>query len=191
MAPAADEPVLQRAVHAQVQRHASPVLFVARRAGKIAEEAGSKPTRRQFLRTASVLAAGSGLSLVGHADDVPNADLVTADAQAAIDRGLAYLAGSQAGDGSFSDSRSSSVRGSDRRTVGRQSPPKRSSRRRTSSSRPSTRRSTSRRRRPIVPRSPPRSSGRRPTPRTISRPSTSSSTRLATWPPKGALTRII
>ena len=66
----------------------------------------SKPTRRQFLRTASVLAAGSGLALVGHADDVPNADLVTADAQAAIDRGLIYLAGNQAGDGSFSDSRS-------------------------------------------------------------------------------------
>ncbi len=66
------------------------------------------PTRRQFLRTAAVLTAVGGAALVGHADEVPPppSDLVTADAQAAIDRGLTFLAANQASDGSFSDSRS-------------------------------------------------------------------------------------
>jgi hypothetical protein len=67
-------------------------------------------TRRQFLRTASALGAGGTLALVGHAQDAaptPAADpsLITPETQAAIDRGLAYLASAQAADGSFPDTR--------------------------------------------------------------------------------------
>jgi Squalene-hopene cyclase C-terminal domain len=47
--------------------------------------------------------------VAGHADDTPtpagDPDLITPDAQSAVDRGLAYLAGTQAADGSFPDTR--------------------------------------------------------------------------------------
>lgn len=64
------------------------------------------PTRRSFLRTATVAGTGGALTLLGHAaDSGPRSpdDLVTADAQAAINRGLEYLASSQAANGSYSD----------------------------------------------------------------------------------------
>jgi len=57
------------------------------------------------LRTAAVLTAAGGAALISHAEDAAPPDLVTADTQAAIDRGLAFLASNQASDGSFSDSR--------------------------------------------------------------------------------------
>ena len=66
-------------------------------------------TRRRLLRTAAALGAGSAAALAGHAQDAPPAapagDLVTPEAQAAVDRGLAYLAGrpAQGEDGSYSD----------------------------------------------------------------------------------------
>lgn len=61
--------------------------------------------RRHFARSAAALGLGSAFALVGHAQDGPrgNDDLVTTDAQAAIDTGLAKLASLQAGDGGFSD----------------------------------------------------------------------------------------
>ncbi len=61
--------------------------------------------RRLFVRSTATLGFGSALALVGHAQDAPrgNDDLVTADAQAAIDGGLAKLVTLQAGDGGFSD----------------------------------------------------------------------------------------
>jgi hypothetical protein len=62
-------------------------------------------TRRQLLRTAALGATGGAAALVGHAQDNAGVadDLVTSDAQAAIDRGLAYLHRFQANDGSFGD----------------------------------------------------------------------------------------
>jgi hypothetical protein len=60
-------------------------------------------TRRRFLRTAAAGGAGLAAVLVGHAQEPPAADPVTPDAQAAADRGLAYLARAQAADGSFDD----------------------------------------------------------------------------------------
>lgn len=63
-------------------------------------------TRRQFLRASAALGVGGGLALVGHADDATTAagpDLVTAEAQAAVTKGLADLASNQARDGSYSD----------------------------------------------------------------------------------------
>lgn len=65
-------------------------------------------TRRQLLRSAAALGFGGGLVALGAAQDpVPGVepDLVTLDAQSAIDRGLAYLATVQASDGSFADAR--------------------------------------------------------------------------------------
>jgi len=60
--------------------------------------------RRLFVRSAATLGVGSALTLVGHAQDGPgNADLVTPDAQAAIDAGLAKLAALQAADGGYTD----------------------------------------------------------------------------------------
>lgn len=61
--------------------------------------------RRLFVRSAAALGLGSALTLVGHAQDAPRAsdDLVTPDAQAAIDGGLAKLVTLQAGDGGFAD----------------------------------------------------------------------------------------
>ncbi|HVK15876.1 MAG TPA: prenyltransferase/squalene oxidase repeat-containing protein [Fimbriiglobus sp.] len=65
--------------------------------------------RRSFLRAGVAFGVGGGLALVGHAQDSPtptaDPDLITADAQSAVDRGLAYLAGAQAADGSFPDTR--------------------------------------------------------------------------------------
>ncbi len=64
-------------------------------------------TRRQFLRLSAGAAAVGAVTLAGHAQDRPaDADLVSADAQAAIDRGLSFLANTQAADGSFPDNRS-------------------------------------------------------------------------------------
>ncbi len=78
--------------------HASPVL-----------RPPSPVSRRQFLRATAAVGAGGALALVGHADDTPapaaDPDLITADAQSAVDRGLAFLAASQAPDGSFPDTR--------------------------------------------------------------------------------------
>jgi hypothetical protein len=66
-------------------------------------------TRRQLLRSAAVLGAGGVAALATHAQDAPTpapeSDLITSEAQQAIDRGLAYLAATQASDGSYSDSR--------------------------------------------------------------------------------------
>lgn len=63
-------------------------------------------TRRRFLRASVALAAGGAVAVVGHADDTPAPDLVTSEAQSAINRGLDFLAANQARDGSFTDSRS-------------------------------------------------------------------------------------
>lgn len=65
-------------------------------------------SRRQFLRLSAGAAVAGGVTLAGHAQDRPaDSDLVTADAQAAIDRGLSFLANTQAADGSFPDTRTS------------------------------------------------------------------------------------
>ncbi len=63
------------------------------------------PHRRHFLRAAALGGFGGSLALVGHAQDSPKvaSDLVTSDAQTAIDRGLEYLATHQSSDGAFSD----------------------------------------------------------------------------------------
>ncbi len=70
-------------------------------------------TRRQFLRAAAVGGTAGGLAVLA-ADPSPPAakssdDFVTADTQSAIDKGLDYLAGSQAADGSFTDRNTSNV----------------------------------------------------------------------------------
>lgn len=66
-------------------------------------------TRRTFLRASAAFAAGGAAVLVGHAQDNPPAapdDLITADAQSVVDRGLEYLATVQSReDGAFSDNR--------------------------------------------------------------------------------------
>ena len=56
-------------------------------------------------RTATLAGAGGAGALLGHAQDAPKAgaDLVTSDAQTAIDRGLEYLAAHQQPDGAFTD----------------------------------------------------------------------------------------
>ncbi len=63
------------------------------------------PHRRQFVRAAALTGFGGSLALVGHAQDAPKVagDLVTSDAQTAIDRGLEYLASHQGADGAFTD----------------------------------------------------------------------------------------
>ena len=63
------------------------------------------PHRRQFLRAAALTGAGGSVALLGHAQDAPKAggDLVTSDAQTAIDRGLEYLSAHQGSDGGFTD----------------------------------------------------------------------------------------
>lgn len=61
--------------------------------------------RRRFLRTAAALLPAGGLAALGSAQDRPASDLVTPDTQSTIDRGLAFLAGSQSNDGSIGDSR--------------------------------------------------------------------------------------
>ena len=63
------------------------------------------PHRRHFLRAAALGGFGGSLALVGHAQDTPKVagDLVTSDAQTAIDRGLGYLATHQQSDGAFTD----------------------------------------------------------------------------------------
>lgn len=62
-------------------------------------------TRRQLLRATALGTAGGAAAMIGHAQDAANApaDLVTSDAQAAIDRGLAFLNRSQSNDGSYGD----------------------------------------------------------------------------------------
>ncbi len=61
--------------------------------------------RRTLLRGLMLGTAGSAITLLGHAQDpaASNDDLVTSDAQAAIDRGLAFLHRAQSNDGSFGD----------------------------------------------------------------------------------------
>jgi hypothetical protein len=66
--------------------------------------------RRRFLRTSAALGTGGLAVLTGRAQDRPPApvldpNLVTADAQAVVDKGLQYLASAQAADGSFPDTR--------------------------------------------------------------------------------------
>ena len=63
------------------------------------------PHRRHFLRAAALSGLGGSMVLVGHAQDAPKiaSDLVTSDAQSAIDRGLEYLATHQSSDGAFTD----------------------------------------------------------------------------------------
>src|SRR5262245_2377516 len=68
-------------------------------------------TRRSFLRTAPIVGAAGVLAWTGHAQDAKapapasdtGAEFITTEAQGAIDNGLAFLARSQAGDGSFPD----------------------------------------------------------------------------------------
>jgi hypothetical protein len=69
-----------------------------------------KVTRRDVLRASAVSGAALGLSWVGRAEPgvAParpdnGAEFITADTQAAIERGLAHLAQAQAADGSFAD----------------------------------------------------------------------------------------
>lgn len=69
-------------------------------------------SRRHFLRLAAAGGTAGALGFAGHAQErgAPpatdtGAEFVTAETQAAIDRGLAYLARAQADDGSFSDPR--------------------------------------------------------------------------------------
>ncbi|MFO0850525.1 MAG: twin-arginine translocation signal domain-containing protein [Gemmataceae bacterium] len=62
-------------------------------------------TRRQFLRAAAVAGTGGALAVAGQADDPADRDRQPSEAQAAVDRGLAYLASSQAADGSYPDFR--------------------------------------------------------------------------------------
>lgn len=61
--------------------------------------------RRRFLQFASAGSAAAALGLAGHAQENPGitSDLVTSDAQSAIDRGLEYLAAHQGSDGAFVD----------------------------------------------------------------------------------------
>ncbi|MBX3399796.1 MAG: terpene cyclase/mutase family protein [Gemmataceae bacterium] len=59
--------------------------------------------RRRFARAALLGAAGGAAILSGHAQDAAPSEFVTSDAQAAIDRGLAFLARAQSNDGSFGD----------------------------------------------------------------------------------------
>lgn len=65
--------------------------------------------RRQFLRSAAVAGTGGVAAVAGRAQDRPalpaDANLVTLETQSAIDRGLHFLASSQAADGSFPDTR--------------------------------------------------------------------------------------
>ncbi len=63
------------------------------------------PDRRTFLRAAGLTGFGGSLALVGHAQESGKvaADLVTSDAQTAIDGGLDYLAKHQGADGAFAD----------------------------------------------------------------------------------------
>jgi hypothetical protein len=69
-------------------------------------------SRRAFLRSSAVAGAGAGVALLTQAADTgPKStdDLVTPDAQAAIDHGLSYLATRLQGpDGSFNDGRNGS-----------------------------------------------------------------------------------
>jgi hypothetical protein len=67
-------------------------------------------SRRQFLRLSAAGAAGVGLNWVGHAQPPAGgtgpdtgAEFITGDTQAAIDRGLAFLAQGQGNDGSLAD----------------------------------------------------------------------------------------
>lgn len=61
-------------------------------------------TRRQALRAAALGGAGVAAAALGHAQDAgPAADLVTGEAQAAVDRGLAFLARTQSATGAFTD----------------------------------------------------------------------------------------
>ena len=67
-------------------------------------------SRRSFLRLAAAGGAAGALGWAGHAQEKPapagtdtGAEFITADTQAAIDRGLNALARSQLDDGSFSD----------------------------------------------------------------------------------------
>jgi len=63
------------------------------------------PHRRQFLRAAALTSVGGSIALLGHAQDSQKiaSDLVTSDAQSAIDGGLEYLAKHQESDGAFRD----------------------------------------------------------------------------------------
>lgn len=65
--------------------------------------------RRQFLRATGVMGTAGAVGLMTQAQDPesmrPAGSLITTETQTAIDRGLAYLAASQANDGSFSDTR--------------------------------------------------------------------------------------
>jgi prenyltransferase beta subunit len=66
--------------------------------------------RRRFIRTSAVLGTGGLAGLVGRAQDRPpspivDPNLITQETQSAIDKGLQYLASTQAADGSFPDTR--------------------------------------------------------------------------------------
>lgn len=64
-------------------------------------------SRRRFLRTAAVAGTGGLLTLLGRAADPAGPrspdDFISPETQSAIDRGLQFLAQSQANDGSFGD----------------------------------------------------------------------------------------
>ena len=67
------------------------------------------PTRRHFLSASGGLGASALLARHGGAQPAgppPSTDLITPATQAAIDRGLAFLANAQSADGSFPDARS-------------------------------------------------------------------------------------
>jgi hypothetical protein len=70
-------------------------------------------TRRRFAQSAALGGAGLAAALVGHAQEpageAAGGDAVIPEAQAAIDRGLAYLARSQAADGSHDDNQGPNV----------------------------------------------------------------------------------
>ena len=68
--------------------------------------------RRRFLRAAALGAVGTGLARFAPADDAPDVtppDLLTADAIAAVDRGLRYLAQAQSENGAYQDTGSGNV----------------------------------------------------------------------------------
>jgi hypothetical protein len=73
--------------------------------------AGGAPDRRHFLTAGAAAALVLAAGRRGAADDAPEAlpdgsaakDMITPEAQRAIDRGLAYLARSQGGDGAWGD----------------------------------------------------------------------------------------
>jgi hypothetical protein len=69
----------------------------------------SRVSRRTFLQASAAFAAGGTAVLASHSDDPPAPaadDLITAEAQAAIDRGLHFLAESQSReDGAFANNR--------------------------------------------------------------------------------------